>query len=407
MNEHAVRHRLAASAAAAWLVALLAAGAATPLAAQTAKAPPRQAAAQPPQAKAGKPAQSAKGEQSIVVLVNDEPITGYEIQQRARLLALNANVGDRARDNYKRLVQAESTNQQLRAILEQVIRSNPGKTREQIGAIFEERKKQFALNLQKQALESARATLVPQFRQAAQEELIEERLKVQEAKRLGFEVPDDEIRRVIKGLADRNKMTEEQFAQHLKGLGVDIGTMRERFRAQALWGQVVRRRFQMQVSISNRDIDRAISATASEAGEDTVELQVQRITLPAPMDQSGLARRFAEADALRQKYSGCKSMAGLAGAAGGAKFEDLKYVKPSTFGEPTRSMLLSAKDGDVLPPTTAGAGIEIYAVCGRRPIKVDEKEREKAQQELAAKEFEIVAKRHLRDLRQDAHIEYR
>ena len=52
-------------------------------------------------------------------------------------------------------------------------------------------------------------------------------------------------------------------------------------------------------------------------------------------------------------------------------------------------------------------GIEVYAVCARRPIKVDEKEREKAEGELAQKEFEIVAKRYLRDLRQDAHIEYR
>jgi peptidyl-prolyl cis-trans isomerase SurA len=70
-------------------------------------------------------------------------------------------------------------------------------------------------------------------------------------------------------------------------------------------------------------------------------------------------------------------------------------------------MLLNARDGDVLPPTTAAGGIEIFAVCGRRSIKADEKEREKAQEELAQKEFEIMAKRQLRDLRQDAHIEYR
>ena len=61
----------------------------------------------------------------------------------------------------------------------------------------------------------------------------------------------------------------------------------------------------------------------------------------------------------------------------------------------------------MLPPATAAGGIEVYAVCGRRPIKADEKQREKAQEELAQKEFEIVAKRHLRDLRQDAHIEFR
>ena len=45
-------------------------------------------------------------------------------------------------------------------------------------------------------------------------------------------------------------------------------------------------------------------------------------------------------------------------------------------------MLLSAKDGDMLPPTTAAAGIELYAVCGRRAIKADDKQRNKAQEDL-------------------------
>ena len=74
---------------------------------------------------------------------------------------------------------------------------------------------------------------------------------------------------------------------------------------------------------------------------------------------------------------------------------------------PTRSLLLSAKDGELLPPATTPAGIELFAVCGRRAIKADDKQREKVQNEIAQHEFEIMAKRHLRDLMQDAHIEYR
>ena len=69
-------------------------------------------------------------------------------------------------------------------------------------------------------------------------------------------------------------------------------------------------------------------------------------------------------------------------------------------GGPERPIAIAVSMGDP-------AGIEIYAVCGRRPLKTDAKVREKAMEELAQKEFEIVAKRHLRDLRQDAHIEFR
>ena len=100
-------------------------------------------------------------------------------------------------------------------------------------------------------------------------------------------------------------------------------------------------------------------------------------------------------------------MAGLVKEATDAKFEDSKYVRPANLPEPTRSMLLLAKDGDVLPPATQANSIDIYAVCGRRPVKGDEKTRDNALQELQQKEFNIVAKRHLFDLRQEAHIEYR
>src|SRR5262245_40254255 len=48
--------------------------------------------AAPPASKAEKrPTSAAKGDQAIVVLVNDEPVTAYQIEQRARFLALNTN----------------------------------------------------------------------------------------------------------------------------------------------------------------------------------------------------------------------------------------------------------------------------------------------------------------------------
>jgi peptidyl-prolyl cis-trans isomerase SurA len=388
-------------------VALTVAG--DPLAAQ---APPRQAAAQRTPAKADKQAQPSPAEQTIAVLVNDEPITAYEIQQRTAFLAMQGGDGGgpdlkaKAESRWKEIVKDPKNNERLQALL----RERNVKSQEEAQAV----QKEFVVKLQQNMIEQLRRegrnAMLPKFRKEAQEELIEERLKLQEAKRLGIEISDDEVGRVIKSIAERNKMTAEQFTQHVKSAGgVEIATMRERLRAQFAWREVVRRRGQMLVSINERDVERMMSASASEAGQDTVELQVQKVTLltPAPADQTAMARRYAEADALRRKFGGCNTMSGLAKEAAGARYEDLKYIKPSSIPEPTRSMLLSAKDGDMLPPATAGAGIEIYAVCGRRPIQTDAKVREKAMEELAQKEFDIVAKRYLRDLRQDAHIEFR
>ncbi len=387
----------------------------------TVPAPPAEAAAVPPPAKpkpkaiktaarapdtAVAKASETKG-LSIAVLVNDEPITGYEIEQRQRIMGLGANLGEKAQANFKRLLQDPSTSEKLKGILGEVIKANPGKSREQIIAIFEERKKQFAIGLQRQAVESARVSMLPTLKKGALDELIDERLKLQEARKLNVLASDEDVSRVVRSLAEKNKMTEAQFGQHMAGMGADLDGMKSRFRAMLSWNDVIRRKFGHQMAISERDVERIVSQ--GPAGEDTVELQVQRVTLKIPdkIDQKLVASRMAEAEAMRAKFTGCKTMSSLAGSAAGAKFDDLGARRPSTLTEPTKSLLLSAKDGEMVPPNVASGGIELYAVCGRQVVKADEQKRTAAQEELRQKEFELLAKRHLQNLRQDALIEYR
>jgi peptidyl-prolyl cis-trans isomerase SurA len=343
----------------------------------------------------------------IVALVDDDPITAYEIEQRSRLMSLQSNIGERAHENFKRMVQADSTQQRLRQLLQETIRANQGRSRDEILAIFEERKQQMAATLQQQAVDSARASVLPGLKKAALEELIDERLKIHEARRLNVSVEATQVDGIIRGLAERNNMTADQFAQHIRGMGADIYSMKSRYVASLAWAEVIRRRFSMQVSITERDIDRMVSSSPDTPDE--VELHIHRITLAAPgkLDQKVMAQRFEEADRLRRQFGGCKSSAALATKVQDAKFEDLGLQKPSVIQEPTRSLLSNAKEGEMVPPNMSANGVELYAVCGRKVIKGDETKRDRAAQELRQKEFEILAKRHLRDLRQDAHIEYR
>ncbi|MFZ1104466.1 MAG: peptidylprolyl isomerase [Hyphomicrobiaceae bacterium] len=356
-----------------------------------------------------KTAPPSRGGQGIVVVVNDEAITAYEIGLRARLLALSANISDQAKANFQSLLKSPALEAKLKQLQDEVIRSNPGKTREQLIAIMQERQKQIGQSLQKQAVESARATVMPKLKNDAREELIDDRLKMQSAKKHGVEVSDADAKVLLKSLAERNKMTYDAFAQHLKGMGVDIGTMLERFKVQKAWRDLVGRRWGAQVAVTQRDIDELLSTAAAEAGQDTVELQLQKLSLAVPRkaDQAALTKRLAEAESLRRRFAGCKGMAELAKGTPDAKLHDMKFVKPSTINEPTRSLLLSAKDDEMLPPVAGGGGVELYVVCGRRPTSGNEELKSRAKAQLQAKQLDIFAQRHLRDLRLEANIEYR
>ena len=344
--------------------------------------------------------------QGIVALVNDEPVTAFEVNQLATFISLSANYQERAKANMKARAEDPRTNERLKAILDETIKANQGKSREQVIAAFEERKKQFVTALQRDAVDNAKSSLIPGFRKQALEELIDERLKYQEAKRLTVSAPDEDVDRSFKGIAERNKMTPEQFSQYIKAQGSDAAVMKARFKAQFTWREVVRRRFGHMINVNTRDIELFV-ANSKQSGQDSVELQLHKITLSAPgkLDQKIMAQRLDEAEVVRGKFATCKETAALLKGVTNAKFEDLGYKSPSSVEDPTRTFLLAAKDGEMVPASFTAAGVELYAVCARRTVKIDEQKRQEVENTLQSKEFERLANRHLADLKKDALIE--
>jgi peptidyl-prolyl cis-trans isomerase SurA len=351
------------------------------------------------------PPAASGGGHSIVALVNDEPVTGFEIEQRAMMLS-GSTVAEKAKANFQAIVKNPRTSERLKAILNETIKANEGKSRDAIIAIFEKRKKEFGMSLQKQAFESARASALPGVKKQALEELIDERLKLQEAKKQKVTIDDADVNKIIGNIAERNKMSLSEFTQRIGG---NIDVMKTRIRATLSWTEVVKKRFGPLINVTSRDVDKLVATSAIGTPQDDVELQLQRIriTMPAKLEEHGIAKRIQEADNIRTKFAGCKSTREISIGVAGAKFEDVGKRRPSSFPEPTRSLLLNASDGEMLPPSVDDGAVELWVVCSRTAVKAEDEKRDKAEGELKQKEFEVMAKRYLKDLREDAHIEYR
>jgi len=346
------------------------------------------------------------GAQGIAVLVNDEPITAYEISQRAAFLSVQKGGGGdfkaKAEARWKSIIKDPKTQERFKALLQK----NNVTSQEQARELQKKFVKDLQANMVAQIKNEMRSSAMAGSEKQARDELINERIKLQEAKRLNLVADDKEIDRILSGIAERNKMTLEQFGQHMKGMGVDINTMRTRFRAEFSWREVIRRKFGSLVAVSDRDVDQFVANTPAQ--QDKVELQVQRITLPlSGADQAAILQRLAEANALASRYGGCATLRDLAAQSPGAKFEDLGSRKATTIPEPTRSLMLNAADGDLLPASVTQGGVELWAVCGRKTGDGEGTVRENASAELRQKEFEVLAEKHLKDLRQDASIEIR
>ncbi|MBU2534410.1 MAG: SurA N-terminal domain-containing protein, partial [Alphaproteobacteria bacterium] len=232
----------------------------------TPKAPPK-ARPKPKQRSSAKPrpaprpataGSTAADKLRIALLVNDDPITEYDITQRANLLAGEAGLGKQAQENFQRLIKRKSTNERLRQILQETVQSNPGRGREEILKIFESRKQAYAKSLQQEAISMARGSLLPGLRRKATQELIEERLKLQAAKQVNLLTSDKQLDEVMEGIAKRNKLTSAQFKEQLKRQGSDIYAMRARVRAQMSWNRLVSAKFGRFIDVNQKTIDESV-----------------------------------------------------------------------------------------------------------------------------------------------------
>jgi peptidyl-prolyl cis-trans isomerase SurA len=287
----------------------------------------------------------AQTEQSIVVLVNDDPITVYDVEQRQRFLAVT--------------------------------------TQEQPS---------------------------PALKKKATDMLIEERLQIQQGRKLGITADDQDVTKVLGGMAQNNKMSAEQLAAELGQMGVNIKTLRDRIRAQVVWQDVVRKKFRRDVSIDQTEVDKALGG-AGEAEkpreETTLQLRQVKYEIPTDADQASIAKQLAAVEAVRAKVQTCSNLSSLTKDMKGFKIKTLQDQLPGSLGQPMRILVMNAKIGQMTPPTLSGSAIEAYAVCGKHAVKGDPEKRQQTELKLVEEELGIRAEGLLRDMRQDAFIEYR
>ena len=72
-----------------------------------------------------------------------------------------------------------------------------------------------------------------------------------------------------------------------------------------------------------------------------------------------------------------------------------------------REMLDKTPIGHLTPPEVTAQGIEMVALCSRKPTKIDTPKKREVREKMFAEKFDAKSKSYLADLRKAAMIEYR
>jgi peptidyl-prolyl cis-trans isomerase SurA len=200
--------------------------------------------------------------------------------------------------------------------------------------------------------------------------MIEEKLQMQEAKRLGITVSNKELEEAVERIEQANRWPPGQFKAFLQQAQIPSTAALDQIRANLLWQKVVRRRLRPQVDISDTEVDEALAKLRENIGKP--ENRVAEIFLPVERpDQEPEVQRAAETIVQRAK-SGTPfpvlaqqfSQSPSAGQGG-----DLGWLQPGQMDPALERVVQAMQPRDVSAPVRTVTGYSVLYLIERRTFQ--------------------------------------
>ncbi|MEA2907027.1 MAG: peptidyl-prolyl cis-trans isomerase SurA [Alphaproteobacteria bacterium] len=243
-------------------------------------------------------------------------------------------------------------------------------------------------------------------RQEILNELIDEKLKVREAKRYGIEIGDAEVDTMFATMANRMRLNPDQLSQNLMKGGVNPSTLKARIRADTVWQQLVRGRFQSSLQLSEREVDAALQG--QEVQDTTAIEYIMRpilLLVPPGSPPAVYDSRRKEAEALRSRFRSCDEGIPATRAMRDAAIRDQVIRNSGDLPPELRKVLDAVPVGQLTTPEVTKLGVEMFAVCAKQDAKTDAPGKRKARETIFTQRFERQSKQYLQRLRNESMVE--
>ena len=200
--------------------------------------------------------------------------------------------------------------------------------------------------------------------------MIEEMLLKQEAKRLGITVKDEEVTTTINELLAKRKWKMEDVKASLEKEGTSFDEYREATRNTMIKSRVIRREIQSKIAVGNEEIGNYYSAHRSEY-EGKEAARIRQILIPVPQDADADTRNKmkAEAEDVLKKLKGGAPFEQLAfqySRGAGQGTGDMGYVEKGTLLPAVDDVAFKLKVGETSDVIESPVGFHIIQVLDKR-----------------------------------------
>jgi len=252
------------------------------------------------------------------------------------------------------------------------------------------------------------------LRGEAMDRLIDDRLKMQEAKRQGLKLEPEHYDEGLKRFAENAGQSPDELMAVMSAQGVTRKALDEMIGAEIVWQEVIRSRFGRRVEPGEAEIDAEIALMAQRGG---VSYRVAEVGLP--MNDRG--RSDAETQALADRLSQSLNAGGDFAAAvktysrspTAARGGEIGWLPGERLPPALAEEIASMEIGQVSRPIPVAGGLSLLKLLEKRSdgaaaIDAQNQElRERIRGRLTAQQSARLADGLLQELRRDAQIELR
>jgi peptidyl-prolyl cis-trans isomerase SurA len=249
-------------------------------------------------------------------------------------------------------------------------------------------------------------------RQQVIDELIDEKVKIKEAKKFGVDPSGSDIDGAFAGMSTRMRTTPEALTKSLEAQGIRSETLKSRIKADMVWGSLVRGRFKESLQVGEKDVAAAAEVNADDKDKpqtESFEYQMRPIVLVVPRGAPPTATelRRKEAETLRNRVQSCDEANSLFKSMQNAAIRDPVTKTSADIPAVLRDVLDKTPIGHLTAPEVTKQGVEMVALCGRKPTTIDTPKKREVREKMFAEKFEKKSKAYLDEVRKAAMIEYR
>jgi len=247
-------------------------------------------------------------------------------------------------------------------------------------------------------------------RQDVINELIDEKVKIREAKRFGVDPSSSDIDQSYSAMGSRMRLSADQLTKTLEAQGIRSETLRARIKADMVWGSLVRGRYKERLQVGEKDVVEAVKADGGAPEQtDAFEYRMQPVVLIVPHGSAPAAveARKKEAETLRARVQSCEEANNYFKSMQNAAIREPVIKTSADIPQVLRKLLDETPIGHLTPPEITKQGVEMVVLCARKPTTIDTPKKREIRDKIFAQKYETTSKTYLQEIRKAAMIEYR